>query len=468
MIERINIIDVDVLQTGVKLFSNFNWSVSEGEHWVISGANGSGKTTLLEIIAGVRHVQKGAIKYSFVTGANWDERYAERKKKIHYIPAHAMQSLVNPDPTRYYQQRYYDLGDEQTPLVKDLLGEGMARLTNLTIPKSLSIAHLINLEVTRLSNGQLKKVLLLKILLAEIPRFLLLDYPFEGLDHESRMDLCDFLDFMAASYSMQIMIVDNDHRLPTVMNRRLTLDAFTIMNTETVSVQVPEVKKTIFPPAPLAVPIETQRNSVVEIRNLRIKYGDKIILEGFNWNVNQGDRWALVGRNGAGKTTLFSMIFADHPMAYSQDVYLFGRRRGSGESIWDIKRRIGYLGPELISYLTPGSILLSGREYLRSINRRLNEDTFAVLVSHFHAENFIDKQVRVLSSGQLQLMLIMNCFLIDKELLLLDEPFQFLDSRQRMLFKSYLEEHMHPDTTLILITHDEQDLADLTVQTMRI
>jgi molybdate transport system ATP-binding protein len=48
-------------------------------------------------------------------------------------------------------------------------------------------------EVTRLSNGQLKKPLLLKILLAEIPRFLLLDYPFEGLNHGSRSDLCAFL-----------------------------------------------------------------------------------------------------------------------------------------------------------------------------------------------------------------------------------------------------------------------------------
>lgn len=466
MIERINIIDVDVLQTGVKLFANFSWSVGAGEHWVISGANGSGKTTLLEIIAGVKHVQQGVVQYSFVEGSTWDERYAERRKKIHYIPAHAMQSLINPDPTRYYQQRYYDLGDEQSPLVRDLLGDGVSRLRDLNIPESLSIEHLIDVEVTRLSNGQLKKVLLLKILLAEIPQFLLLDYPFEGLDHESRRDLCDFLDFMAASHSIQIIIVDNDHHLPAVMNRRLTLDAFTIVKAEILSVQAPEVPRKMT--STLSMPLETQRNAVVKIQNLRIKYGEKTILRDFNWTINQGDRWALVGRNGAGKTTLFSMIFADHPMAYSQEIYLFGKRRGSGESIWDIKRRIGYLGPELISYLAPGSILLSGGEYLRSINRKINEKKLGELIQHFHAENFVDKPVRVLSSGQLQLILIMNCFLTEKELLLLDEPFQFLDTRQRMLLKSYLEEHLHEETTLILITHYEQDLADLTVHRMRI
>ena len=146
-----------------------------------------------------------------------------------------MSSLVNPGQALYYQQRYYGLGDERTPLVRDILGEGVSRLKALNIPESLSIEHLTDVEVTRLSNGQLKKLLLLKILLAEIPQFLLLDYPFEGLDHESRSDLCDFLDFMATRYSIQIMMVDNDHHLPSVMNRRLTLEAFTIVKEETLS-----------------------------------------------------------------------------------------------------------------------------------------------------------------------------------------------------------------------------------------
>ncbi|MBA4054328.1 MAG: hypothetical protein C0490_06425, partial [Marivirga sp.] len=174
---------------------------------------------------------------------------------------------------------------------------------------------------------------------------------------------------------------------------------------------------------------------------------------------------ALVGKNGSGKTTLFSMIFADHPMAYSQEIYLFGRRRGSGESIWDIKRRINYLGPELISYLSPKSILLTGRQYIKSINRSLNEKIFTGLIEHFHAENFIDNPVRSLSSGQLQLMLIINCFLTEKEMLLLDEPFQFLDIQQRKNLSHYLQTHLTRNTTLILITHYQKDLEEWTEHT---
>ncbi len=466
MIDMITIKNVTIHGGGVNLFGDFSWTIRDGEHWVISGANGSGKTMLLEMIAGVRHIPKGQVQYSFIEGNTWDERYAARKRKIHYIPAHAMSSLVKPGQALYYQQRYYGMEDERTPLVRDVLGEGISRLKELNIPGSLSIDHLIDVEVTRLSNGQLKKLLLTKILAAEIPRFLLLDYPFEGLDRESRSDLCDFLDFMATRYQIQILMVDNDHHLPSVMNRRLTLEGFAISSEETLSPQSIHNHKEV----PVSSPISSTETGipVITIRDLQIKYGDKVILENFNWTVSQGDRWALVGNNGAGKTTLFSMIFADHPMAYTQHIALFGRRRGSGESIWDIKKRIGYLGPELISYLAPDTILLSGRDYLRSINRKLNEETLSALIEHFRSESFMGKPVRVLSSGQLQLLLIMNCFLTDKELLLLDEPFQFLDREHRAQLKAYLEDHMHRDKTLVLITHYEADITELTVHTKRI
>ena len=99
-----------------------------------------------------------------------------------------------------------------------------------------------------------------------------------------------------------------------------------------------------------------------------LQYGDHLIFKDFNWSVSRGDRWVLLGRNGTGKTTLFSMIFADHPMAYTQQIFLFGKRRGTGESIGDIKRRITYLGPEQMSYLNVGE-WNSGREYLKNLPR---------------------------------------------------------------------------------------------------
>jgi molybdate transport system ATP-binding protein len=404
------------------------------------------------------HLPHGDLTFSFINGDTWDERYAQRKRKIHYIPAHAMHTLLSEIQGLYYQQRYYEIGDERIPLVKEVLGTSAVKINSLPLPESLSIDHLLHLEVTRLSNGQLKKVLLLKALVTEIPKLLLLDYPFEGLDFDSREDLCRLIDFLASTYGVQIIIADHHHHLPRVINRKLTLSNF---NIEAEEVYSPAQSALI---APTSGPTGNSRARVpvVEIKDLRIKYQDHVVLKEFNWTVHQGERWALTGRNGSGKTTLFSMIFADHPLAYTQQIWLFGRRRGSGESIWEIKNRIAYVGPELVSYLAPKSIGLSARDYIKSINNKLNAGILDTLIDHFGAQTFIDKPVRTLSSGELQLMLIINCFLTEKELLLLDEPFQFLDSRQKQNLSRYLQIHLHSDTTLILITHYADDLAEWT------
>jgi molybdate transport system ATP-binding protein len=447
-----------VIKSGKTLFDHFNWKVKDGEHWVISGPNGSGKTTLLELISGAVHLPQGELSFSFISGDTWDERYAQRKRKIHYIPAHAIHTLLSDIQGLYYQQRYYGIGYERIPLVKDVLGTSGEEIKNLPIPESLSIDHLLNLEVTRLSNGQLKKVLLLKAVVTEIPKLLLLDYPFVGLDFDSRGDLCRFIDFLVSTYGVQIILVDHHHHLPRVINRKLTLNDFEIDAEEVYS---PDQSIAF---SPTARPSDNPRSGVpvVEIKDLRIKYQDHVVLKDFNWTVHQGERWALIGKNGVGKTTLFSMIFADHPLAYSQKIWLFGRRRGSGESIWEIKNRIAYVGPELTSYLAPKSIGLSAREYIQSINKKLNTVSLNTLIDHFGAQAFIDKPVRSLSSGELQLMLIMNSFLAEKELLLLDEPFQFLDDSQKQNLSRYLQMHLHSDTTLILITHYADDLAEWT------
>ena len=88
-------------------------------------------------------------------------------------------------------------------------------------------------------------------------------------------------------------------------------------------------------------------SEILHFQNVSITYGEISILHDITWTVRQGERWALQGANGAGKSTLLSLILADNPQAYSNTIRLFGRRRGSGESIWEIKSRIGWVSPEL-------------------------------------------------------------------------------------------------------------------------
>src|SRR5688572_221391 len=275
----IEIKDAVVIKSGNKLFDHFSWKIRDGEHWVISGPNGSGKTTLLEIISGGVHLPHGELTFSFIGGDTWDERYAQRKRKIHYIPAHAIHTLLSEVQGLYYQQRYYGIGDERIPLVKDVLGTSGNEIKNLPVPENLSINHLLNLEVTRLSNGQLKKVLLLKALVTEIPKLLLLDYPFEGLDFDSREDLCRFIDFLVATYGVQVILVDHHHHLPRVINRKLTLNDFDIEAEEVYSHEQSPVHTLIDRPS------DSSRSGipVVEIKDLRIRYQDHVVLKDFNW-----------------------------------------------------------------------------------------------------------------------------------------------------------------------------------------
>src|SRR5688572_25625831 len=146
--------NIHVVKQNKLLFDDFSWEIREDENWVISGANGSGKTILLEILAGKILPIKGTIEHSCIKSTTWEERYTERQRNITYIPAHALHNFLNSSHDVYYQQRYYAMGDEQINSVRLLLGDTADNLTVLDLPPSLSVDHLLDVDVSRLSNGQ--------------------------------------------------------------------------------------------------------------------------------------------------------------------------------------------------------------------------------------------------------------------------------------------------------------------------
>jgi molybdate transport system ATP-binding protein len=464
----ITVQNITFARHGNTIFKNLDLSLKRGEHWVIQGANGSGKTTLLELIAGVLHPQSGSVQYNFITGSDWQVRYQQRQDKICYIPAHALQTFLSGYHNLFYQQRYYSIGDTDIIKVKDVIGHNLTKLEALGFPASLSIGQLLELELTRLSNGQLKKVLILSQLVKKTPLYLLLDYAFEGLDRESRHDLTQFIDHIAQALPVQVIMTDHHHELPTIINRRLLLRDGMIAAFENVT---PYTGKATSAQA-ITTAAATGQLPVVEMKALTIQYGNRTIIDNLNWTIRKGERWALTGKNGSGKTTLFSLIYADHPMAYSQQVFLFGKRRGSGESIWDIKKRVNYLGPEHIHFFNPQSLTATGRQYILAQHRSskfkvqgskpaplpVAEEKLETLITFFEAHTLIDKPVRQLSSGQLQMMMLINFFMSDKELLLLDEPFQFLDDTSKERTTEYLNHYLDGNLTLVLITHYEEDM----------
>lgn len=457
--------NVTVSRSGRKLLEDFSLKIAPDEHWVITGPPGAGKTTLLALIAGSIRPASGQVKYNFITDADWQEHYNQLHKSIRYVPANAIQIFMSGYHELFYQQRYYSMGEDNIPKVRNFLGDGAHQLATWNFPDTFNIEDLMDIELTRLSNGQLKKVVILSNLLTGIPKFILFDFPFEGLDRQSRKDLIGFIDHIATNFAIQIILTDHHHELPEVINRKLMLQDFRIASIEKFTQHSVPINTT---PAFSSVITTLEKNSpVVEMKDVTIQYGTRKIIQNLSWTINKGERWALTGKNGSGKTTLFSLIYADHPMAYSQKIFLFGKRRGSGESIWDIKKRITYLGPEQVHFLNPGNILISAREYI--LNQKSNQkEHLKMLIEFLQAESFIDYPVRWLSSAQLQMMLLMQSFMETRELVLLDEPFQFLDSVSKQRVVEYLSHHLESDTTLVLITHYEDDLLQWTKKRMNL
>jgi molybdate transport system ATP-binding protein len=454
---------VTVSYQGHSIFNSLELLLESEEHYLITGENGCGKTILLKLIAGKILPQNGSVHYSFIDDSlDWQQRYDLRKKYVHYIPASALHELVST-PDLYYQQRYYTIESTTLPTVRDYLGERLNDLEHLQLPDSFQLNHLLGLELTHLSNGQVKKLIILKQLLDSIPKILILDYPFEGLDAQSRNALRDFLDHLVAVHHIQLIIADHNHpQLPQAITKKCML------SDDQISVADYSADSTLYSAveAHHTIPEKKSTEPVVEMRDLKIQYGDKVILQHLNWQINRGERWALTGRNGSGKTTLFSLIYADHPMAYSEKVFLFGRRRGTGESIWDIKKRISYHGPEQLHFLDHITEQLTVKEYLEKFPttpERLND-----LINYFQIQALLTKKLKQLSNGQLQLTLLMALFLSQKELLLLDEPFQFLDPHHKMRVSDYLETHMDESVTLVLITHYDSDVEKWTNHRMRL
>ena len=219
------------------------------------------------------------------------------------------------------------------------------------------IEPLLDKKIILLSSGELRKFQLTKTLLTA-PRVLIMDNPFIGLDAPTRELLFSLLERLTRLSSVQIILVlsmlddipsfithvipvEDLHVLPK-MEREAYLASFCVTDEAEV---LDALQQRI-----AGLPYDGANydsGEVVKLNKVSIRYDDRTILKELDWTVRRGEKWALSGENGAGKSTLLSLVCADNPQSYACDISLFGRKRGTGESIWEIKKRIGYVSPEM-------------------------------------------------------------------------------------------------------------------------
>ncbi|RYY21712.1 MAG: ATP-binding cassette domain-containing protein, partial [Sphingobacteriaceae bacterium] len=217
-------------------------------------------------------------------------------------------------------------------------------------------------------------------------------------------------------------------------------------------------------------------STIISMENVNIRYGEKQVLNNINWKVLPGERWALLGPNGAGKSTLLSLINGDNPQAYANQIVLFDRARGSGESIWDIKKKIGFVSPELYQYFPAESsclqVIESGFYDTLGLFRPSHPHKSGLALRWMKLLN-IDSSARKLlknvTASTQRLVLLARALVKNPPLLIFDEPCQGLDEQQQQHFKHLLELICrNSNVTLIYVTHYQQEIPEMVNQVLQL
>lgn len=457
------------------LLREFTWQVNTGEHWAIVGRSGAGKSSLLHTIIGKNNVIGGSIRHYFY------ERYRETHQiSDPYFNYRRLVALVGHHndfrnksnmADFYYQQRFNSMDSSDAPTVDEYL-ENRA---NDPLLDPLSIGALHHKELIKLSNGETRRVMIAKALLRK-PSLLLLDNPFIGLDVQARQTFHGIVDHVAAS-GTTVILVTTPQEIPTAITHVLELEEGRIAGQWTREGYLAQYR----PEAPEAatntmdaelVARLTQNapaysfESIVQMEQIRVKYGENTILDGINWTVLPNEKWALLGPNGSGKSTLLSLITADNPQSYANRIHLFGRKRGSGESIWDIKRKIGFVSPELHQYFQSNAtcVQVAASGFYDTIGYMKPAtpeqlDTAAGWLQLLECGAYAGELFKNVPAGIQRLTLLARALVKNPPLLIFDEPTQGLDDHQRNHFKSVIEMLCrHMEVTMIYVTHYEEEL----------
>ena len=356
------------------------------------------------------------------------------------------------------------------------------------------LEQLLDKHIILLSSGELRKFQLTKTLLTN-PRVLIMDNPFIGLDVTARGQLAEFLTLLTKETNVSVVLVLSKtddipdfitHVVPVKdmkVGQKMTLKEFKDCREPVPARMLSEEKEKAIlelgirneelgidtlltaehsiPNSSFLIP----NSIVIEFRHVNIRYGERTILKDLNLTVREGEHWALNGENGAGKSTLLSIVCADNPQSYANDIVLFGHQRGKGESIWDIKRHIGYISPEMhrayMKDMPAIDIVASGLSDVSGLYKKPKPEQRAVCefwMDIFGIKRYADTTFLKLSSGEQRLVLLARAFVKDPALLILDEPLHGLDLKNRRLVKDIIEVFcQRKHKTLLMVTHYKEE-----------
>ncbi len=469
------------------LFDGLRWEICDDQHWAVIGPNGSGKSALMSALCGSAPIVKGSIVYHF----GHEDTSAAPPDQIAYVTFESQRTVLSDGA--FYQARWNNGVNEDTLSVAEYLSErGVANINPFCVIPShsdqefaarrqevveqLELGMLLGRKVVQLSNGERRRILIARALLKN-PRLIILDHPFAGLDERFRTKLGKHLENLMQS-DLRVLIVGTDrdeipsgitHVLCMKDNRVIAQDARqTILKSDTAGEarHAHRLADWCVVSASQTDADSALRKTLVSMRNVNVAYNGTKVLRQVSWTVRENEQWALLGPNGAGKTTLLSLILADNPQAYANDITLFGRRRGSGESIWEIKQKIGWVAPELHLYYPRGTtcldVVCSGWFDSVGLYRQCSVEQRESAVAWLHRLGLAEcaeKAFAQVSEGEQRLVLIARALVKSPTLLVLDEPCQGLDANNRdRVLQAIAWVGNRASTSMIYVTHRADEL----------
>ncbi len=436
-------------------------SIHRGEQWAVLGPNGAGKTTLARVLAGELGHYTGTVERTDTLAHHG----------IAYVCFERARALVDRDRKLDVSEFSADARDPGTRVV-DLLPATVERDHWVEL---LGLGPLLERGLRYLSTGELRKALLASAILAR-PGLLILDSPLDGLDAASQAKLHTALDALLASDQSVLLLARDPADIPAAISHVLLLDTGRVAAAgerdailaapDTEALMLPPLPPLgDLPPPPPGAPRAPADAPLIALRDIAVSFDDAAVLAGVSWTFDHGQHCAIAGPNGCGKSTLLGLLTGDNHKAYGQDVTLFGRRRGSGESVWDIKRYFGQVDTQLQLTFARGmrvvEVVTSG--FFDSLGlyddwgdsqRALAEAWLeALALGELAAARFDD-----LSFGLQRTVLLARAMVKGPQVLVLDEPTLGLDAwHRRLLLRAVDHVAAGSDSQLLFVSHSAGD-----------
>lgn len=372
-----------------------------------------------------------------------------------------IKKLLKGESTEYFPELQGKRGVLFSNITLALFIEDEFRHDNFELTKSYGRS------IRTLSSGEQKKVLL-EFLMAKKPDFIILDNPFDALDVVSVKQLKARLVSIADEMTVIQVFKRKSDLLPFIQHA-MRIDNGKVVYADGIEQYLEKFEPDARANFKLDIPgpIQEQHEryeELIKLNDVTVHYHDRPILNAISWTIKAGEFWQLKGPNGSGKTTILTMINGDNPKAFGQNIELFGRRKGTGESVWEIKKKIGYFTPSMMELFTRRNtaeqMIVSGFHDSIGLYRKASDiqkhvagEWLKVLGLEAKSRNtFVD-----LSQVHRRMVLIARAMVKHPPLLILDEPSTGLDDKSAALLSALINKIADESQTAILyVSHRKE------------